>query len=128
MGLGRTDEHGACRRGRTAPLCGVRDGDEISRVIIIRSYGLSGRGSRARTVALAVLALAIGGVLLAFGVFLLATLAIVGTVATIGLVAWRRLTGRGRALPPSEGQWRPDPTLEVPAQGEVRRIAEREGE
>ncbi len=98
-------------------------------MLIIRSYGL-GRQSRAKTVALAVLALAIGGVLLAFGVFLLATLAIVGTVATIGLVAWRRLTGRSRALPRAEEPWRPDPSLEVRPEGQVTPIAriDRSGE
>jgi hypothetical protein len=67
----------------------------------------SGGLSRTKTIALAIAALAIGGVFLALGVALLATLALVGTAIATGLAIARVIRGRhrlpsgGRALDPS---------------------------
>ena len=66
-----------------------------------------GRMSRGKTIALAIAAVAVGGVFLAFGIALLATLAVVGTLVATGLAVARlvrgrpALPGRGRALDPS---------------------------
>ena len=80
-----------------------------------------GRMSRGKTIALAIAALAVGGIFLAFGIALLATLAVIGTVAAVAL-AVRRLIRGYPALPPRERQL--DPSLEVfPADAtESRRI------
>ena len=90
----------------------------------IRIVTLGGdRPSRVKTIALAVAALAIGGIFLAFGIALIASLAVVGAVVGAGLALSRVL--RGRSLPPRE---RPlDPSMEVfpPATGEARRIQDR---
>lgn len=79
------------------------------------------RLSRGKTIALAIAAVAIGGIFLALGIALLATLALVGTVVAAGMAVARVL--RGRPLPPLRE--RPlDPSMEVfPAQAdESRRI------
>lgn len=81
----------------------------------------SGRLSRGKTIALALAALAVGGVFLALGIALLASFAIVGAVAAAGMAMMRLLKGRP-SLPPHE---RPlDPSMEVfpPATGETRRL------
>lgn len=68
------------------------------------------RPSRGTTIALAIAALAIGGIFLALGIALLATLALVGTVVAAGLAVARLVRGRP-ALPVRE---RPlDPSMEV---------------
>ena len=80
-----------------------------------------GRLSRGKTIALAIAAVAIGGIFLALGIALLATLALVGTVVAAGMAVARAF--RGRPLPPFRE--RPlDPSMEVfPAQtDESRRI------
>lgn len=91
-------------------------------MLIVRSFGLRGR-SRAQTVALAVAALAIGAVLLAVGLMVLAGLAAAGTVVGLGVLAWRRLTGRAALGGARPAAFDRDPSKEVPAQRvEVRRI------
>jgi hypothetical protein len=69
-----------------------------------------GRLSHGKTIALAIAAVAIGGIFLALGIALLATLALVGTVVAAGIAVARFVRGRP-ALPTRE---RPlDPSLEV---------------
>lgn len=77
----------------------------------IRIVNLTGgRLSRGKTIALAIAAVAIGGIFLAFGIALLVTLAVLGTVVAVGLAVARLVRGRP-ALPPRE---RPlDPSMEV---------------
>jgi hypothetical protein len=77
--------------------------------------------SRGKTIALAIAALAVGGIFLALGIALLASLALVGTVVAAGLAIARLVRGRP-SLPAHE---RPlDPSMEVfpPATGEARRL------
>jgi hypothetical protein len=70
----------------------------------------TGRLSRPKTIALAIAAVALGGVFLALGIALLASLALVGTAVATGLAIARVLRGRNR-LPLGE---RPlDPSMEV---------------
>lgn len=81
-----------------------------------------GRLSRGKTIALAIAALAAGGIFLALGIALLATLALVGTVVAAGMAVARLVRGRRSSLPPRE---RPlDPSMEVfPSPGdETRRV------
>ena len=80
-----------------------------------------GRLSRGKTIALAIAALAVGGIFLALGIALLATLALVGTVVAAGFAVARLVRGRP-ALPVRER--RLDPSLEVfpPDADESRRI------
>jgi len=68
--------------------------------------------SRAAAAALGVAALAAGGVLLAFGLTLLAGAAVVGAVAGGGLLLYRRLTGRTPRRGPRATHGL-DPSLEV---------------
>lgn len=58
--------------------------------------GKGGPGSRARTIALVTVALAVGAFLLAFALMFLLALAAAGTVIGAGMMLYRRLTGRGR--------------------------------
>lgn len=75
--------------------------------------------SRAAAAALGVAALVTGGVLLAFGLTLLAGAAVVGVVAGGGLLLYRRLAGRTRHRAPVRHGL--DPSLEVfPARGSDR--------
>jgi hypothetical protein len=74
----------------------------------IRIVNVSGgRLSRGKTIALAIAAVAIGGIFLAFGIALLATLAVVGTLVAAGMAVARLIRGRpavparDRALDPS---------------------------
>lgn len=70
----------------------------------------SGRLSRTKTIALAIAALAVGGLFLALGIALLVSVALVGTALATGLAIARVLRGRPR-LPARE---RPlDPSMEV---------------
>ena len=81
----------------------------------------TGRLSRGKTIALAIAAVAVGGLFLALGIALLATLALVGTVVAAGIAIARVLRGRP-SLPVRE---RPlDPSMEVfpPAAGEAQRL------
>jgi hypothetical protein len=83
-----------------------------------------GRMSRGKTIALAIAAVAIGGIFLALGIALLATLALVGTAVAAGMAVARVV--RGRPLPPIRE--RPlDPSMEVfPTRAdESRRIEDR---
>ncbi|HXE61520.1 MAG TPA: hypothetical protein VN607_12475 [Gemmatimonadaceae bacterium] len=75
--------------------------------------------SRAAAAALGVTALVGGGVLLAFGLTLLAGAAVVGAAAGGGLLLYRRLTGHAsRAAAARSGL---DPSLEVfPSRGSDR--------
>ncbi|HKV52663.1 MAG TPA: hypothetical protein VJO52_15820 [Gemmatimonadaceae bacterium] len=75
--------------------------------------------SRAAAAALGVTALVAGGVLLAFGLTLLAGAAVVGLAAGGGLMLYRRLAGRaGHRTPVRHGL---DPSLEVfPARSSER--------
>jgi hypothetical protein len=85
-----------------------------------------GRLSRGKTIALAIAALAVGGIFLALGIALLATIALVGTVVAGGLAVARLIRGRP-ALPERA---RPlDPSLEVfpPDANESRRIEDNLG-
>ena len=88
----------------------------------IRIVNLSGgRLSRGKTIALAIAAVTIGGIFLAFGIALLATLALVGTVVAAGVAIARLVRGRP-SLPTRE---RPlDPSMEVfpPRTDESRRV------
>ena len=81
----------------------------------------TGRLSRGKTIALAIAAIAAGGVFLALGVALLASLAVVGTIAVTGLAIARVLRGR-----PSLAARRPplDPAMEVfpPGKRETSRL------
>src|SRR5688500_12897010 len=61
-----------------------------------------GRLSRGKTIALAIAALTVGGIFLAFGIALLATLALVGTVIAAGMAVARLVRGRPSLLPPRE--------------------------
>ena len=66
-----------------------------------------GRLSRGKKIALAIAALAVGGIFLALGIALLASLALVGTIVAAGLAVARLIRGRpalpvrGRGLDPS---------------------------
>lgn len=90
--------------------------------------GPTGRGprNRAQTIALAVVALAAGALLLAFGLVLLAGLAAVGLVAGTGIAIYHRLTGRWPGLPRAVGgvgRVEPlDPSKEVFPGGDARRL------
>jgi hypothetical protein len=74
-----------------------------------------GRLSRGKTIALAIAAVAVGGIFLALGVALLASLAVVGTIAAAGVAIARVLRGR-HSLPPRQDSL--DPSMEVFPQGE----------
>jgi hypothetical protein len=78
----------------------------------VRVYGF-GTKNRLATIALIAAALAIGAVLVAFGLVLLLGLATAGLVVGSGLMIYHRLTGRG----PMIQRWRPreelDPALQV---------------
>lgn len=77
--------------------------------------------SRGKTIALAIAALAVGGIFLALGVALLVSLAVVGTVVAAGMALARIVRGRP-SLPTRE---RPlDPSMEVfpPGTDEARRL------
>ncbi len=80
-------------------------------MVNIRIVSLGGgRLSRGRTIAVAIAAVAVGGVFLALGIALLATLALVGTVVAAGMAIARLVRGRP-SFPVRE---RPlDPSLEV---------------
>ncbi|MGQ0712713.1 MAG: hypothetical protein ACT4PJ_03155 [Gemmatimonadaceae bacterium] len=80
-----------------------------------------GRLSRGKTIALAIAALAIGGIFLALGVALLATLAVAGTLIGVGMAIARLVKGGG-SLPPRRRDL--DPTMEVfpPDDAGLRRI------
>lgn len=81
----------------------------------------SGPLSRGKAIALAIAALAVGGVFLALGIALLASLALVGTVAAGAIAIARLVRGRPSVLP----RERPlDPSMEVfpPAAREARHI------
>jgi hypothetical protein len=56
--------------------------------------GRGGLGQKIATVTLAVVAIAIGGLFLAFGLALLLGLAVVGTITGAGVMVYHRLTGR----------------------------------
>lgn len=91
-------------------------------MLIVRTYGSRGR-SRAQTVALAVAALAVGAVLLAVGLVLLAGLAAAGTAVGLGVLAWRRLSGRRVVAPPQTPTLDRDPSREIPASRvEIRKL------
>jgi hypothetical protein len=62
--------------------------------MIVRVYGFRGR-NRAATIALVILALAVGATLVAFALALILALAAAGTVIGAGMLLYRRLT-RGR--------------------------------
>lgn len=70
----------------------------------------SGRLSRGKTIALAIAAVAAGGIFIALGVALLASLAVVGTIVATGIAIARVV--RGRPSLPSR-QHSLDPSLEV---------------
>jgi membrane protein implicated in regulation of membrane protease activity len=79
--------------------------------------------SRGKTIAVAIAALAVGGIFLALGIALLASLALVGTVVAAAVAIARLVRGRGRpSLPARERSL--DPSMEVfpPADGEGRHL------
>ena len=78
----------------------------------VRVYRLGTR-NRAATIALVVAALAIGAVLIAFGLMLLLALAAAATVVGAGTVLYYRLTGRKPQLLRTEPQEKLDPSQEV---------------
>jgi hypothetical protein len=81
----------------------------------------SGPLSRGKMIAFAIAALAVGGIFLAFGIALLASLALVGTVVAAAMAIARLVRGRP-SLPAHD---RPlDPSMEVfpPATGETRSL------
>ena len=80
-----------------------------------------GRLSRGKTIALAIAALAVGGIFLALGVALLATLAVAGTLIAAGLAIARVVRGRGSLPARSPGL---DPSMEVfpPGDDRVKRL------
>ena len=71
--------------------------------------------TRAGTVALATGVIVVGGVLVVVGATLLLALGVAAATVGTGIVAWRRLTGRGGDSPPERhGRVPPlDPSLEV---------------
>lgn len=80
-----------------------------------------GRWSRGKTIALAIAAVAVGGIFLALGLALLASFALVGMVVAAGVAVARLVRGRP-SLPARE---RPlDPSMEVFPRdtGEARRV------
>jgi hypothetical protein len=84
----------------------------------------SGRLSRGKTIALAIAAVAAGGVFIALGLALLASLAVAGTIVATGVAIARVVRGR-RSLP--SGQEPLDSSLEVfpPGEREAPRIEAR---
>lgn len=81
----------------------------------------SGPLSRGKTIALAIAALTVGGIFLALGIALLASVAVVGAIVAAGLAIARLV--RGRPLLPARE--RPlDPSMEVfpPGTGEAQRL------
>jgi len=81
-----------------------------------------GRLSRGKTIALAIAALPVGGIFLALGVALLATLALVGTAVAAGVALVRLVRGRP-SLPRRERSL--DPSMEVfPADSDKARRLE----
>jgi hypothetical protein len=80
--------------------------------------------SRGKTIALAVAALAVGGIFLAFGIALLASLALVGSVVAAAMAVARLVRGQPR-LPARESPL--DPSMEVfpPPIDEARRLEDR---
>jgi hypothetical protein len=81
----------------------------------------TGRLSRGKTIALAIAAIAAGGVFLALGVALLVSLAVVGTIAVTGLAIARVL----RSRPSLASRRHPlDPAMEVfpPVEREASRL------
>lgn len=76
--------------------------------------------SRGKTIALAIAAVVVGGIFLALGLALLASVALIGTLVATGLAIARLVRGRA-SLPPRE---RPlDPSLEVfPDTDDARRL------
>lgn len=82
--------------------------------------------SRAGALAVGAGVIVVGGALVVVGATILVGLTVVGATAGAGILAWRRLTGRGR--PPAAeplARVRPlDPALEVfpEAEAEVRRV------
>lgn len=82
----------------------------------------SGRLSRGKTIALAIAAVAVGGIFLALGLALLATLALAGTVVAAGVAIARLVRGRP-SVPRRERSL--DPSMEVfPADTEKARRLE----
>lgn len=79
----------------------------------MRIYGLTVRNGFA-AIALAIAALAVGGVFLVFGIALLIAVSIVGLTLGAGVMLYRRLTGRG-VLQMDRNAWaaRLDPAKEV---------------
>jgi len=78
----------------------------------IRVYRV-GTKNRLATVALIAAALAVGAVLIAFGLMLLLALTAAGVVVGSGVMLYRRLTGRGPVLRGRQPQPGLDPSLEV---------------
>jgi hypothetical protein len=78
-----------------------------------RLYTLNVR-NRPAAIALAAVALAVGAIFVAFGIFLLLGFAAVGTLIGSGVLLYRALTGRraGR-LPTPDSRSELDPSLEV---------------
>ena len=71
--------------------------------------------SRAGNIALATGVIVVGGALVVVGATILLALGVAGLAVGTGVVAWRRLTGRGAPTPPEPlARVRPlDPSLEV---------------
>ena len=87
----------------------------------MRIYRLEGSTS-AKSVVAGLLIAGAGIVLLVFGIALLAVLAIAGTAVGLGVIAYRRLTGRpvlGFPTATPTAARRPDPSLEVFADNAV---------
>lgn len=87
----------------------------------MRIYRLEG-GTSAKSVVAGLLIAGAGLVLLVFGIALLAVLAIAGTAVGLGVIAYRRLTGRpvlGFPTARATTSRRPDPSLEVFAEDAV---------
>jgi hypothetical protein len=84
----------------------------------VRIYRV-GSKNRLATIALVAAALAMGAVLIAFGLVLLLGLAAAGVVVGSGLMIFRRLTGRGPVIQRWSARESLDPSLEV-FPGELR--------
>jgi hypothetical protein len=95
---------------------GGAGGSAPPRVRVVRLRGPAG-------FALAVALVALGGIFLAFGLVLLATLGVAGAIAGGGWLLWRRVTGRGPLLgaPPVAA-----PRRALDPRDEVGRIEPRE--
>lgn len=64
--------------------------------MVVRVYGLNVR-NKATAIALGMAALVVGGTFLVFGLALLVSVGVIGLALGIGILLFRKVTGRGRS-------------------------------